>query len=188
MVTGTVEVVVPEPEPPALLEPPEPPAADELPELLVLVAAAATCESRPSTVVPSGICTVTCSPSTASYCLVASRLTVATSSVEVVCRIAWAEAPPPADPEAAEDAAPLPVPAAAPAALEPALLLRDFEPPVAGADPLARPPELLPVRAAELPPVRPAARSSATSARSRATSASNVAVVVLEPACRPDPG
>ena len=43
------------------------------------------------------------------------------------------------------------------------------------------------MRAAELPPVRPAARSSATSARSRATSASNVAVVVLEPACRPDP-
>ena len=44
----------------------------------------------PFTVLPFGISTVTGSPTFASLCLVASRSTVTTSCVEVVCRIAVA--------------------------------------------------------------------------------------------------
>lgn len=68
----------------------------------------------PVTVLPAGISTVTGSPTIASLCFVASRSTVTTSWVEVVCRIAEALPPPlpepaPDEPESPpEDPGPLP--------------------------------------------------------------------------------
>jgi hypothetical protein len=67
-------------------------------EELLVWATGLTFVILPSTVLPSGSWTVTGSPTTASLCLVASRLTVTTSWVEVVERIAVA-ADPPLDPE-----------------------------------------------------------------------------------------
>jgi hypothetical protein len=126
IVTGTVEVVVPE----------DPLAPDE-PLVLAVWATGLTAVIRPLTMLASGSCTVTGSPTTASLCLVASSCTLTTRSVEVVWRIAWALAapvvpedeavlapappPPPPPPEADEPRAPPPVdapPAEAPVADE----------------------------------------------------------------------
>src|SRR6185312_11320445 len=71
-------------------------------------------------VLPFGSSTVTGWCTTASDCIVASRSTVTTSWVEVVCRIGWALAPAPPDPpdpadaDAAAAALAVPPPAAPP--------------------------------------------------------------------------
>ncbi len=124
----------------------------------------------PSTVVPSGICTVTGAPSTASDCLVASRATVTTRFVEVVWRIACALAALPDVLVAPEEPDP-----PAPAVLVAAALPEDFEVPPAAPAPLEREPVL---PAAPVPLVPDVARSFASSAVSAFSSASSAAIVV----------
>src|ERR1019366_5339575 len=133
-----------------VVEPPPPPVLLELlEELLVLCATGLTVVTFPSAVLPSGSCTLTGSPTTASLCFVASSATETITCVEVVWRIGVAE-PEPADDVPALDepalgpppfAAELDVPALPPPELRPPLE------PLVPADPEAEPeaePELRP--------------------------------------------
>ncbi len=73
--------------------PPAPPPLS--PELLDDWATALTAVTLPGSQLPFGSSTITCSPTVASLCRLASRSTVTTSCVEVVCRISDADPPPP---------------------------------------------------------------------------------------------
>ena len=165
------------------LEPPLPPAellpAVPLPAVplddddeLVLWATGLTSVIRPSTLLPSGISTVTGSWTTASDCIVASRSTVTTSLVEVVWRIGWALAlaalatpepvddPPPDPLEPPEDEPPEPPEPLLKPADPPEPPEREPDPAVAALaePPLAKPPppsRPLPAWAVVVPPARP---------------------------------
>lgn len=119
---------------------------DEL--LLLLWATGLTCVIFPSEVLPSGSWTVTGSPTTASVCFVASRATVTTSWVEVVCRIAGA-VPEPLAPDDEPLALEPPPPDAPP--------LDELPPPDAPPPP-APPPPLEAAPATEAPPPPPPTR------------------------------
>jgi hypothetical protein len=91
IVTGTVELELFEF--PLLLSP-ELPEPLPLFELLELCATELTVLTLPFTVSPEGSSTVTCSPTFASDCLLASRSTVTICRAEVVSRTAEADPPP----------------------------------------------------------------------------------------------
>ena len=136
---------------------------------------------RPPTVSPLGSCTLTGWPTTASLCLVASRLTVTTSLFEVVWRIGCAVAP--LEPEVPEALAVL-----APAAVVPVLATAppppERAPPPAELPPAAEPP------AADRDEPPPAASSFFSSRISALSSASRIASDEgAFPDCfAPDPG